>query len=179
MIAFAGRCKDEMPGQEAYRENRQQKNKACRELSEITSVVLSCAGTWSFFKGRKIFFQSSLLLTSAGGKRLENSIHHVEDSNVTSMICFEQQLLVLLLPVGCCMKSGQLSWFMLTIFTEEHVPSLRCACVCVCESVSGKILQETFDLFIIHILKGTVGSPAFVLSSYSVCVISLRWKRFS
>lgn len=111
LIAFAGRYKDKIPGQEAYREDRRQKNKACREVREITGARLWAVLGLRAFSDRKIFFfflffQLSLLLTSSGGKLLEDDIHRAGDSNVTSALCLEQRLLVPLHPVGCCAVRG-------------------------------------------------------------------------
>ena len=75
------------------------------------------------------FYRLSLLLTlvvgKTPGKHLENNIHHSGDSNVTPLLCLEQKLLVLLHPVQlAAVQSGQLHWFIPTVFTKEHVPSL-------------------------------------------------------
>lgn len=40
--------------------------------------------------------------------------------------------------------------------------------------VLGEILQETFDVFVLHILGGAEGSPVGTLASGSIGVISSR-----
>lgn len=105
------------------------------------------------------------MLTSSGGKHLEDDIHCAGDSNVTSALCLEQRLLVPLHPVGCCAVRGA------ELLRAARPPR---GTQPLSWGVSGEILQETFDLFIIHVLEGTEGSPACVLASRAVRVISLR-----
>lgn len=96
------------------------------------------------------------------GKDLKINVHCASDSSILIMLCADQELLVLLHKVLCSVTV--LHWFIM-------LSSLRSTS----SSIGLEVLQETFDLLLIHILEGTGLPHAHVQSSWAVSVISL-WK---